>query len=856
MKQLSILCCLLFLTLGINSSYAKPDSHPANEEAAPSDAHVTGHVIDAVTGEHLPGISISLKGTSIGTTTDKTGHYFIKNIKPGDYILVMRSVGYKTQEKPIKVIAKKTLEVHFEAEEDRISLDEVVVSSNRQLTLRRQAPTLVNVLGSELCEMTNANNISQGLVYQPGVRVENNCQNCGFTQVRINGLDGRYTQLLIDSRPIMSALSGVYGLEQIPTNMIDRIEVVRGGGSALFGSSAIAGVVNIITKEPTSNQFSLGESLTLLGMTSVDNNLNVNASMVSDNGRIGGMLFGQARNRSAWDANNDGYSEIGKINAKSLGAHVYFRPTDFSKLSAEIHSITEARRGGSHLDRPSHAAAVSEATNHTIFSGNLKFDIFSPNDKHRGQVYISAQSVNRDSYYGAIPQWDDDWGKLGKPVPPEMYGVNYGHTRGLTFNGGLQYSYSMDRLLFMPAQLLVGAEYTGDRLRDRLPIREWEQDPSGAQLFEPLDQQIHNWSQLAQLEWKLDNFSLLLGTRLDEHNALKKPILSPRAAIRYAPSEHFNFRLGYAKGFRAPQVFDEDLHVGVVGGEPQKIFNTPNLRPEISHAINLSADTYFNIGDELQGNILLEGFANRLLDVFTNVEQVSQGDGITRFGRVNGSGAKVYGLNLEGKIAYHWVQLQLGFTWAKSLFDAPEEWGLHATFVGDMPVMTAQSIFNPDTGKNEEKRVYNVSQTSRQMLRTPATYGYFTLGLNPYKPLNLAVTGTYTGRMYVPHAIVYGDGAAISDQGHKPLDVVPDETNNTEIRIDELVHTRPFFDLGARVSYDFRINSTANLQLFAGMHNIFNAFQSDFDSGVNRDSGYIYGPTLPRSAYFGIRLNF
>ena len=91
---------------------------------------------------------------------------------------------------------------------------------------------------------------AQGLNFQPGVRVETNCQNCGFQQVRINGLDGPYTQILIDSRPIFSALSGVYGLEQIPANMIERVEVMRGGGSALFGSSAIAGTINIITRSP------------------------------------------------------------------------------------------------------------------------------------------------------------------------------------------------------------------------------------------------------------------------------------------------------------------------------------------------------------------------------------------------------------------------------------------------------------------------------------------------------------------------------------------------------------------------------------------------------------------------------
>ena len=106
-------------------------------------------------------------------------------------------------------------------------------------------------MDTKLFESTHATCLAQGLSFQPGVRVEDNCQNCGFTQVRINGLDGHYSQILMDSRPIFSALTGMYGLEQIPANMIERVEVVRRGGSALFGASAIGGTINIITKEPT-----------------------------------------------------------------------------------------------------------------------------------------------------------------------------------------------------------------------------------------------------------------------------------------------------------------------------------------------------------------------------------------------------------------------------------------------------------------------------------------------------------------------------------------------------------------------------------------------------------------------------
>ena len=153
----------------------------------------------------------------------------------------MSAVGYKTQEKEVTVSKDFTAVIHFPMEEESFMTDEVVVSANRNEVSRKAAPVVVNVMSTKLFEMVNSTDLAKTLNYQSGLRVENNCQNCGFPQVRINGLEGPYSQILINSRPIISALSGVYGLEQIPVNMIERVEVVRGGGSALFGANAVGG---------------------------------------------------------------------------------------------------------------------------------------------------------------------------------------------------------------------------------------------------------------------------------------------------------------------------------------------------------------------------------------------------------------------------------------------------------------------------------------------------------------------------------------------------------------------------------------------------------------------------------------
>ena len=215
-----------------------------------TDAHIYGHVIDKATGEHLPYIVVMLKGTTIGVATENTGHYMIRNVPEGTFTVEVSAIGYKKVSREVNIRKGRSYEVNFVLEEDHIQIDGVIVSATRSETTRRMSPTLVNVVGMDVYNKTNSTTVAQGLSFQPGVRVENNCQNCGFQQVRINGLDGQYTQILIDSRPIFSALAGVYGIEQLPANMVDRVEVMRGGGSALFGSSAIAGTINIITKEP------------------------------------------------------------------------------------------------------------------------------------------------------------------------------------------------------------------------------------------------------------------------------------------------------------------------------------------------------------------------------------------------------------------------------------------------------------------------------------------------------------------------------------------------------------------------------------------------------------------------------
>ncbi|MDD3637527.1 MAG: TonB-dependent receptor plug domain-containing protein, partial [Bacteroidales bacterium] len=378
----------------------------------------------------VPFATVSIEGTTTGTIADEHGRFLLETIKQSHYSLKIQSVGYKPHHLTINGY-RKHQEIKVELTKDLIGLHEVVVTANRHETSRQQAPVIVNVIGLKQLEVNSAVCMADGLSYQPGLRIENNCQNCGFQQVRINGLEGPYAQILIDSRPIFSALSGVYGIEQIPVAMIEKIEVVRGGGSALYGSNAIAGTINVITREPVKNTFEGSFNSALIDGTAVDRNLSLNGSFVSDNRMAGINLFAVNRKRDHYDANGDGFSELGMIEADGLGFRSYYKFNSFSKLTATYHYISEFRRGGNKFDLQPHETDITEQTDHKINGGELALDIYSKNLKNKYTLYTSLQHIDRQSYYGA-----------------EQDPNAYGSTTDLSSVNGFQYHLKTDRFLF------------------------------------------------------------------------------------------------------------------------------------------------------------------------------------------------------------------------------------------------------------------------------------------------------------------------------------------------------------------------------------------------------------------------
>ena len=266
--------------------------------------------------------------------------------------------------------------------------------------------------------------------------------------------------------------------------------------------------------------------------------------------------------------------------------------------------------------------------------------------------------------------------------------------------------------------------------------------------------------------------------------------------------------MSYARGFRAPQIFDEDLHIEASTARRITHELADDLTEETSNSYTASWDYTKSYG-KLQAYFLAEGFYTQLIDPFFNEFSEVDASGNMVMLRKNANGAVVKGMNFEFKLApSHKWDFQMGMTVQSSKYDDAV-----------------------DQGEDDD----TANTTTDEILRTPETYGYFALNWKPLHEFTTTLSGSYTGPMSLIHL---GGGA--------------DEMGN-EIQ-ESLMKSDRFTDLGINFSYHFDLGRDVKLQFDCGVKNIFNSFQDDFDYGSARDAGYVYGPLNPRTVYFGVKL--
>jgi outer membrane receptor for ferrienterochelin and colicins len=732
----------------------------------------------------ISGATVKLLNTALGAKTSAKGDFQIKRVPDGEFEIRISCVGYELKTMKVKVEhnSKDKIDLgEIKLVESTKQTSEIVVTATKSEKVYEDVPVKISVVNDKVFENTASATLKEGLSFQPGLRIETNCQNCGFSQLRLNGLEGKYSQILIDGKAIYSSLNGVYGLDQLPTSMIDRVEIIRGGGSSLYGGNAIAGVVNIITKTPMNNTFKVGVTQSYTDADAPDNSIQLSGALVNEDQNLGLFIFGSSRKRDEWDANGDGFTELGRMNVKSLGGNIFYKPSYLSKITLEYHTLYHMVRGGDSLNLPPHQSNITEMTQHNTNVYQLQYEQYIGGTSDKFSIYGSHQNTRRDSYYGAHKDLNA-----------------YGNTDNDTWAAGFQYNRVQEN--FAGTHILTfGYEYNYDMMKDRAPAYN-----------RIIDQEVYSHGAYLQDDWEISNwFDLVLGARFDKHNLIDNLIVSPRANALFKVNEDLSIRTSVSTGYRAPQAFDEDLHITQVGGEGVLIRLADDLKPEYSLSFSGSIDYVFHLS-EIPIGLSFEFFNTKLSDAFALVDQGKDALGNRLMLRKNGESATVRGITFEiQSTPSSNFDCKAGVTLQSSEYNKGIEWSSGDADKGIAP------------------------QYSNKILRTPDFYGYFTANYSPIQDLKLNLSGVYTGAMYVPHL-----AGGIDPDGN-------------EVSEDVLLKSKAFLELNAKLAY--KIFENPGVEIFVGVQNMLNQFQDDFDRGANRDASFMYGPGRPLTVYFGVQ---
>jgi outer membrane receptor for ferrienterochelin and colicins len=584
--------------------------------AADAPCRIEGQVQDPGGGV-LEGATVIVEPQGHVTETDAAGRYCVEQAQPG-VVRVRVDAGARGSalSAPLRLGTGGTL--HADLVLEPSVHEEVVVTGTRTPRKLAETPVRVEVIEREAIESSKARTLAEAVELTPGVRVENNCQNCNFAQVRLLGLQGAYSQILVDGQPTMSALAAVYGIEHIPAEFIERLEVVKGGGSALYGPGSVAGVVNVIPKDPARRGGSIGYRHTWTD-GEPGSSLTAGYEWLSESQRTGFTAFAQRDDMGAVDTSGDGYTELGWRELEAFGVRLLHTTRGRNaQFTLDVSDVHEDRRGGNHLHLPVQEADVAEAVETRRRSVSLRWDLRRGNgfDAH---VTLARAETNRDTYYGSGRD-PNAFGETENPLT--VVDVQLNHRR--------------DRHV-----LTWGAQLSRDELEDSQPAYD-----------RFYDETYQNIGAYVQSDWRIsEQVELVTGARADDFSALDEPLVSPRLAVKYAPRKGWNYRLSVATGFRGPQVFDEDLHITQVGGEGAVIRNSPELVEESSLSTMLGVE-WLPLWKGGQGRFEVSAFHTALDDIFL-VEETDDPatPGQLEFTRINGGGAAVYGVEVGGSLA-------------------------------------------------------------------------------------------------------------------------------------------------------------------------------------------------------------
>jgi outer membrane receptor for ferrienterochelin and colicins len=500
-------------------------------------------------GQPIEFVSVSLINTALSNETDISGQFKIDNVKAGKYKIRASYIGYIDGEKVINVKSGETLQIVFDLVPMASVLDEVVVTGTLKEVRKLESPVAVEVFTPVFFKKNPTPNIYDALQNVNGVRPQINCQVCNTGDIHINGLEGPYTMVLVDGMPIVSSLSTVYGLSGIPNSLVDRIEIVKGPASSLYGSEAVGGLINVITKNPTNAPIFTAD---VFGTSWGEYNADLGFKMKA--GKLGQVLTGinYFNFQQKIDKNNDHFTDMTLQNRVS-----FFQKWNIKRASNRIFSM----------------------------AGRYMYE-----DRWGGDTRWNKRFRGGDSLYGESI-YTNRFELLGNYQLPTteklMLTFSYNDHRQNSYYGTTSYQ----------AQQNIGfSQLTWDKLVDRhdlllgLALRYTYYDDNTASTADSIglyNQPQKTWLPGIFIQDELainKKHKLLLGLRYD-YNSYHGDIYTPRLAYKWTFNDFNILRVNAGTGFRVVNLFTED-HAALTGARKVVIKN--ELNPEQSYNVNVN----------------------------------------------------------------------------------------------------------------------------------------------------------------------------------------------------------------------------------------------------------------------------
>lgn len=505
---------------------------------------IHGSVTDRA-GSAVPWATVTIPSLHIGNTADSTGRFVLADIPAGNWELEVKYVGYQPYTVRIRTNGTTPVQKDLILFDAGTSLDEVVVSGTMKEVSKLDSPVPVEVYTAKFFKSNPVPTVFDALQNINGVRPQLNCNICNTGDIHINGLEGPYTMVLIDGMPIVSGLSTVYGLSGIPQSLIERVEIVKGPASTLYGSEAVGGLINIITKNPrTSPTLAVDAFGTGWGELSADI-----AAKLQVGNRVQSLLGVSYFNyQNPTDNNNDNFTDVTLQHRISLFNKWNIERDEGRLFSFAARYVYEDRWGGE-LDWSRKHRGGNDVYGESIYTSRWEvFGTYQLPVKEHILLMFSTNGHNQNSAYGDMPFLADQYIGFGQLVWNKPLG-NHDVLAGLTY----RYTY----------------------YDDSTPVTA---DPDDLTINKPVNTRLPGAFIQDEISFNKTN-KLLLGVRYD-YNSIHGSILTPRINYKWnSPNEYNVLRLSFGNGYRVANVFTED-HSALTGAR-EVVFES-ELAPETS----------------------------------------------------------------------------------------------------------------------------------------------------------------------------------------------------------------------------------------------------------------------------------